>query len=98
MLFCEGKMPGPNLRVSVAAEGYEAVTLTACNVNRRTLACAKLAVEVLAGVAADPSIKILNGDEDVRRAWSSERLAKSFSIPAENLHEAVKIKVMLKRR
>lgn len=98
MLFCEGKMPGPNLRVSVAAEGYEAVTLTACNVNRRTLACAKLAVEVLAGVAADPSIKILNGDEDVRRAWSSERLAKSFSIPAENLHEAVEIKVMLKRR
>ncbi|MDD4019927.1 MAG: hypothetical protein PHV28_18520, partial [Kiritimatiellae bacterium] len=98
MLFYEGKMPEPNLLVSVAADGYEAVTLKACNIDRRTLACAKLAVEVLAGVAADSSIKILNGDEKARQAWSSERLAKSFSVPAENLYEAVEIKVVLKRR
>ena len=98
MLFHEGKMPEPNLRVSVAAEGYETLTLTACNIDRRTLACAKLAVEVLAGVADDPTIKILNSDEKARRAWSSERLAKSFSIPAANVHESVEIKVVLKRQ
>jgi len=40
----------------------------------------------------------LNGDEKARQAWSSERLAKSFSVPAENLYEAVEIKAVLKRR
>ncbi len=98
MLFYEGKMPEPNLSVNVSAEGYEPVTLTARNIDRRTLACAKLAVEVLAVVAADPSIKILGGNEKARQPWLPERLAKSFAVPAENLHEAVEIKAVLKRR
>ena len=96
-LFHRGKMPEPNLSVSVSAKGYEPVTLTASNVNRCTLACAKLAIEVLAGVAADFTIKASDDLEEARQAWLPERLVKSFSIPAENMHEAVEIKVVLKK-
>ncbi|MFA7172522.1 MAG: MBL fold metallo-hydrolase [Kiritimatiellia bacterium] len=94
-LFYKGLMPEPNLSVSVKADGYEAVSRTLCNIDKRALATAKLAVEVLAGVADDPEIKVLNGDDKAKLAWSSAKMAKTFSIPEENRHDTVEIKVTL---
>ena len=48
-LFYNGQMPEPNLSLRVEAAGYETVERAVCNIEKRTLALAKLTVEVLAG-------------------------------------------------
>ncbi|MDD2599235.1 MAG: hypothetical protein PHO37_08430 [Kiritimatiellae bacterium] len=51
---------------------------------------------MLAGVADDPEIKVLNKGGKARElTWSSAKMAKTFSIPEENRYDTVEIKVTL---
>lgn len=97
-LFYMGKMPAANLRASVKAEGFEEVSRDFSNVDRETLALAKQAAAILAGAADDPEVKLEGDDGRAKQAHASARLAKTFYVPEENRHDAVQVKVVLKRR
>ena len=96
-LFYMGKMPEANLRASVKAEGYEDAACEFCNVDKETLALAKQAVSILAGVADDPDVRLEGDDGRAKQAYASAKLAKTFSVPEENRHETVRVKLTLKR-
>ena len=52
----------------------------------------------LAGVADDPDVRLEGDDGRAKQAYASAKLAKTFSVPEENRHETVRVKVVLKRR
>lgn len=97
-LFYMGKMPEPNLRASVKAEGYEETSCAFCNVDRETLALAKQTAAILAGAADDPDVRLEGDDGRAKQAYASGKLAKSIVVPEENRYEPVKVKIVLKRQ
>lgn len=97
-LFYMGKMPEANLRASVKAEGYEDAACEFCNVDRETLALAKQTVSILAGAADDPDVKLEGDDGRAKQAYASAKLAKTFFVPEENRHDAVRVKIILTKR
>lgn len=98
LLFYKGIMPEPTLNAHARAEGYEEASRDFCNIDKRTLALAKHAASVLAGVADDPEFQI-EGDQSGRakQAYVSGRLAKTIHVPEENRHDGVRVRMVLKR-
>lgn len=96
-LFYGGNMPASNLRASVKADGYEEAARDFSNVDKETLALAKQAASILAGAADDPEVKLEGDDGRAKQAYASAKLAKTFVVPEENRHEAVQVKVILKK-
>ncbi len=97
-LFYEGKMPAPNLRARVKAEGFEDASADFCNVDKQALALAKHAVAIVAGAADDPDVRLEGDDGRAKRAYASDKLAQAIVVPEENRHETVCVTVVLKRR
>lgn len=96
-LFYDGKMPEPNLQASVKAEGYEEATAAFCNVDKETLALAKQTASILAGVSDDPEVKVEKDFGGGKEAHMSSKLAKTFTVPEENRHDTIQVKIVLKR-
>jgi len=97
-LFYDGKMPEPSLQASVKAEGYEEATATFCNVDKETLALAKQTVAIVAGVADDQEVNVEKDFTGAKEAYMSSKLAKTFTVPEENRHDTIQVKIVLKRR
>lgn len=95
-LFYQGAMPGNNLRASVKAPGYEDAPREFCNVDLATLALAKQSAAIFASVADDPEIKIEGDTQPMGEEFSSSKLAKAVTVPEENRHETVQVKIVLK--
>lgn len=98
LLFYKGIMPEPTLNAHVRAEGYEEASRDFCNIDKRTLALAKHAVSVLAGVADDPEVQLEREESGrTKQAHASGKLAKSIHVPEENRHDGIRVRTVLKR-